>query len=208
VGTMLEGSPARSGSHGVGHAASVEDIPAVAECLASAFFDDPLWGHWTFPDVARRPRDLLSFMTLMAERALSVWTDITTEAESVTVWTPPGADYGLEQGGRMTELFNELFGARAPAIRAVFDQLEELAPEGRFYHLEWWATRRDHAGRELGTALLRENLLRVDAEHLPSYLESTNPVNLPRYEALGFRPVDRFTPPGGPTVTTMWREGS
>jgi GNAT superfamily N-acetyltransferase len=196
-----------SASRGVGRAATVEDIPALAGCLASAFFDDPLWGHWTFPDEASRARELLSFMTLMAERALSVWTDMTAAAESVTVWTPPGADYGSGQEERMTELFNELFGARAPAIRAVFDQLEELTPEGRFYHLEWWATHRDHAGRRLGTALLRENLARVDAEHLPSYLESTNPVNLPRYEALGFRPVDEFTPPGGPTITTMWRQG-
>jgi hypothetical protein len=46
----------------------------------------------------------------------------------------------------------------------------------------------------------------VDAEHMPSYLESTNPVNLPRYEALGFRAIGEFAPPGGPTITTMWRE--
>jgi ribosomal protein S18 acetylase RimI-like enzyme len=180
----------------------------VAECLASAFFDDPLWGHWTFPDATSRSRDLLSFMTLMAERALSVWTEMTAAAESVAVWTPPGADYGLAQEARMRELFNDLFGARAPAIHAVFEQLDELTPQGRFYHLEWWATHRDHAGLKLGTALLRENLARVDAEHLPRYLESTNPANLARYEALGFRPVEEFAPPGGPTVTTMWREAA
>jgi GNAT superfamily N-acetyltransferase len=83
---------------------------------------------------------------------------------------------------------------------------EEMWTAISFYHLEWWATRRDRAGRGFGSALIRENLARVDAEHLPSYLESTNPVNLPRYEALGFRRVGEFAPPDGPTVTTMWRE--
>jgi GNAT superfamily N-acetyltransferase len=190
----------------VGRAARTEDVPAVAECLASAFYDDPLWGRWSFPDVVARKRDLLPFMTLMAERGLGVWTDMTTAAESVTVWTPPGAHYESVEDERTSNALDDLFGARAPAIRALFRQLDEHTPQGRFYHLEWWATRRDHAGRGLGTALLRENLERVDAEHMPSYLESTNPANMPRYEALGFRRVDGLAPPGGPTVTTMWRE--
>jgi hypothetical protein len=192
----------------VGRTATVDDLPVVAECLASAFYEDPLWGHWTFPDESRRGRDLLPFMTLMVQLgAVEGWTAMTPGGESVTVWTPPGASYGSpEQEPLISEVFERLFGARAPAIHAVFDQLEEHTPAGRFYHLEWWATRRSQAGRGFGGALLRENLARVDAEHLPSYLESTNPVNLPRYEALGFRRIGECAPPGGPSVTTMWRE--
>jgi hypothetical protein len=147
-------------------------------------------------------------MTLMVQLgAVEGWTAMTAGGESVTVWTPPGANYGSpEQEPLISEVFERLFGARAPAIRAVFDQLEEHTPAGRFYHLEWWATHRGQAGRGFGGALLRENLSRVDAEHLPSYLESTNPVNLPRYEALGFRRIGECAPTGGPPVTTMWRE--
>jgi GNAT superfamily N-acetyltransferase len=192
----------------LGRAATPEDVPAVAACLASAFYDDPLWGHWTFPDEQSRARDLVPFMELMAELGLGeLWTDMTAAAEAITVWTPPGASYGTpEQEPLVAAVFAELFGPRAGEIHALFDQFEEHAPEGRYYHLEWWATHRDHAGHGLGTALLRENLARVDAEHFPTYLESTNPANLPRYEALGFRQVGEFAPPGGPTVTTMWRE--
>jgi hypothetical protein len=72
--------------------------------------------------------------------------------------------------------------------------------------LSLWGTHRDHAGRGLGTALIHENLARIDAEHMPAYLESTNPGNLPRYEALGFRRRDEFGPPDGPVITTMWRD--
>jgi GNAT superfamily N-acetyltransferase len=191
-----------------GRAAAAEDLPVVAACLASAFYEDPLWGHWTFPDEARRQRDLLPFMTLQAQLgAAQGWIEMTAAGESIAIWTPPGASYGSpEQEPLIGEVLDRLFGARAQAIHELFKQFEERTPTGRFYHLEWWATHRRHAGRGLGAALLRENLARVDAEHLPSYLESTNPVNLPRYQALGFRKIDEFAPPGGPIVTTMWRE--
>ncbi len=199
---------AGSASGGVGRPATVEDTAAVAACLASAFLEDPLWGQWTFPDERTRGRDLLSFMTLMAELGFRQgWTEMTAAAESVTVWTPPGATYGsAEDEPRIAEVFSRLFGRRAPSINALFEQFQQHVPSGRFYHLEWWATHRDHAGRGLGGSLLRENLARVDGERLASYLESTNPANLPRYEALGFRPIGGFAPPGGPTITTMWRE--
>jgi GNAT superfamily N-acetyltransferase len=189
-------------------AATEEDVPIVAACLASAFYEDPLWGHWTFPDEALRRGDLLRFMTLMAQLGDDqMWTAMTAHGESVTVWTPPGASYRTpEQEPFISGVFDELFGARAPGIHALFQQFEEHTPEGRFYHLEWWATNPNYARRGYGGALIRDNLARVDAEHVPSYLESTNPVNLLRYEALGFRRIGEFAPPGGPTVTTMWRE--
>ena len=192
----------------IGRVATHADVPAVAACLASAFHDDPLWGHWTFPDEPSRARDLLPLMKLMVELVLDEgWTDMTVAGETVTVWTLPGQRYGTpEQEPQLATVLAELFGARAGEIHALLDQLDEHIPAGRFYHLEWWATHRAHAGRGLGTALLRENLARVDAEHQPVYLESSNPVNLARYEALGFRQVDEFAPPEGPTITTMWRE--
>lgn len=192
----------------VGRAATADDLPIVAACLASAFYQDPLWGHWAFPDESRRRRDLLPFMVLHAHLgAAQGWVAMTACGESVAIWTPPGASYGsLEQEPLINEVLARLFGARAAAIHGLFEQFEEHLPAGRYYHLEWWATHRSHAGRGFGGALLRENLARVDAEHLPSYLESTNPVNLPRYERLGFRKLGDFGPPGGPTVTTMWRD--
>jgi hypothetical protein len=48
----------------------------------------------------------------------------------------------------------------------------------------------------------------VDAEHLPAYLESSNPANLARYRKLGFEPREVFPlADGGPLLTTMWRPG-
>ena len=99
----------------LGRAAAPEDVPAVAACLASAFYDDPLWGHWTFPDEQSRAHDLVPFMELMAELGLGeLWTDMTAAAEAITVWTPPGASYGTpEQEPIVAAVFAELLrGAR------------------------------------------------------------------------------------------------
>ena len=54
--------------------------------------------------------------------------------------------------------------------------------------------------------LLGDCLDRVDAEHVPAYLETSSVANQRRYESVGFVRKAQFAMPGdGPTVTTMWR---
>jgi hypothetical protein len=56
-------------------------------------------------------------------------------------------------------------------------------------------------------ALLAENLGRIDEEHMPAYLESSNPANNHRYQRHGFAIIGEFYPPTGTTpITTMWRD--
>ena len=74
------------------------------------------------------------------------------------------------------------------------------------YYLSLLGTRDDQRGRGVGMALLREILARIDAEHAPAYLESSNPANNHRYQSVGFESVVTFKAPGdGPEVTGMWR---
>lgn len=197
-----------SHEQGVARSATREDVPGIAECLAKAFWDDPLWGVWAFPDEPTRARNLLPLMTLMAALSMSEgWTQMTHGGESVAIWTPPGASYrGPEQADLLNRVLAGLFGARTPEVDDLLRRFEQSAPEGDYYHLQWWATRPNLGGRGFGTKLLRENLERVDAERMPCYLESTNPVNLPLYEELGFRRLGAFAALDGPTITTMWRE--
>lgn len=192
----------------VGRAATSADVPAVAACLASAFNEDPLWGAWTFPDAATRAERMLPFMIFWATCGVRTpWVRMTDGAETVAVWLPPGEpELTDEETIGLEHLLRDLFGPRTPELERLFDQFEEHHPHAEpHYYLGWWATHRDHAGRGLGAALIEDNLARIDAEHAPAYLESTNPANLPRYEALGFEARSTLGPPGGPVVTTMWR---
>ena len=63
------------------------------------------------------------------------------------------------------------------------------------YFLSLLGTHPAHAGRGLGMALLAENLQRIDSEHMPAYLESSNPGDNHRYERYGFVELGTFYPP-------------
>ena len=61
-------------------------------------------------------------------------------------------------------------------------------------------------GRGLGGALLRERLVRADAEGLPAYLEASSPRSRLLYERNGFRDTgDPIQLPDGPPIWPMWR---
>jgi GNAT superfamily N-acetyltransferase len=196
-------------SSSVGRAATSKDVPAVAACLASAFFEDPVWGWWTFPEEATRydhVYELMRFWTAAAARY--PWVRMTDNAEAAAVWIPPGKPEMIkEEEERFSTLIADLLGQRAGELNELFQRFEEHHPaEPPHYYLSLWGTHRDHAGRGIGTALIRGNLARIDEEGMPAYLESTNAANIPRYEALGFARVGEFASGGGPAITTMWRE--
>jgi GNAT superfamily N-acetyltransferase len=150
----------------------------------------------------------MRFWTVAAARY--PWVRMTDHAEAAAVWIPPGKpEMTKEEEAGFTTLVGELVGERASELNDLFDRFDEHHPQQPpHYYLSLWGTDRDHAGRGVGTALIRDNLARIDAEGVPAYLESTNPANLPRYEALGFARTGTFGPVGGPVITTMWREAS
>jgi ribosomal protein S18 acetylase RimI-like enzyme len=192
----------------VGRAATTNDVPAVAACLTSAFFDDPLWGQWAFPDRMTRRERLFKLMGFWALAAVRYpWVRMTEGAEAVAVWIPPGKpEMTKEEETQFATLVDELLGQRASELNDLLDLFDEHHPEQPSYYLSLWGTHRDRAGRGIGTSLIRDSLARIDAEGATAYLESTNAANIPRYEALGFAATGGFGPAGGPVITTMWRE--
>jgi len=197
-----------TGQSRIGRAGTPAELDAIGRCLSGAFFDDPVWGHWAFPATAARAAGLPQLLRFWAEAAIGrPWVRVTDEIEAAAVWIPPGvAELTDRQEIQFEELVDQLFGDRAGELNELFSQFDAHHPSDEpHYYLSLWGTHRDHTGQGVGTALLKECLAQIDAEGMPAYLESTNPANLPRYEALGFRPRSEFGPPGGPVITTMWR---
>lgn len=189
--------------------AAPDDVPAACAVLASAFHDDPLWGAWAFPQEADRLTALPELMCFWVQGALPHgWVRISERAEAVAVLLPPGATEMSDGEKAEFEAFiGRALGPRAPELVELFERFERHHPSHvPHYYLSLWGTHRDSAGHGLGAALLDECLAQIDGEHVPVYLESTNPVNVPRYEALGFAATGQFTAPHGPAVTSMWRE--
>ena len=192
----LEVSPAQPG-----------DAEEVVDVIAGAFGNDPTWS-WAFPDPAAR-RQFWQFVVTGGLRY--PWTFKTTGFESVTVWIPPGgAEFSDDQEAQLPGLLAELLGPRAADVAEPMRRFEQAHPRTEpHYYLSLLGSHPEHRGRGLGMALLEENLARIDAEHMPAYLESSNPANNRRYESVGFVAITSFQAPGdGPTVTGMWRNGN
>jgi len=189
-------------------AAGPEDVAAITDTVSTAFFDDPVWS-WAFPDPALRAGQYALWWPLWIEAGLrnrSVW--VTPQCEAATVWTPPGAaELSAEDEARLEPLLRELVGAHAADILDGIERFDAAHPHDEpHWYLSIIGTHTAHRGAGLGVGLLEADLARIDREHMPAYLESSNPANLDRYRRLGFAEQGEFSlPAGGPTVTTMWR---
>ena len=183
------------------------DVDAVVATLTTAFFDDPLWGP-AFPDVERRAEQASAMWRYFAASALRYpWTLVTENVESVAVWMPPGGvELTQEEEHGFEAFITEVVGADAARdIIDIFVRLEEARPSEPHFYLSLLATHDAHRGQGLGMALLRESLVRIDAQGAASYLESSNPANVARYESVGFEANGKIAIGSGRDVTTMWR---
>ena len=182
------------------------DLPGLVDAVSEAFAADPTWS-WAFPDPALRKL----WWRLCVENALRYpWTFSTPGYEAVSVWIPPdGTEFSPEDEQKVPGILAELTGERVAAVTELLLRFEGAHPHSApHYYLSLLGTRDAHRGRGIGMALLEENLARIDRHHMPAYLESSNPANDRRYQALGFEPVVTFSAPdGGPVVTGMWRTG-
>jgi GNAT superfamily N-acetyltransferase len=185
--------------------ARMVDALAIVDIIAEAFADDPTWS-WAFPNPTIRKR----WWEFCVNGALRYpWVLKTEGYEVVSVWIPPsGNEFSDDDIQRVPNFLQESVGARAPEVTELLSRFDKAHPRGEpHYYLSLLATADGHRGRGLGMALLSENLARIDLAGMPAYLESSNPLNNHRYEAVGFRTVARFQAPGnGPIVTGMWRE--
>ncbi|WP_439544496.1 hypothetical protein [Hyphomicrobium sp.] len=185
-------------------AATNTEASRVIDVVSEAFLDDPTWS-WAFPDPAARR----SWWTLCIQEALRYpWTFKTEGYETVSVWIPPdGTELSYEAELGVPDRLVDLVGSRAAEVGELLDRFGRAHPRHEpHYYLSLLGTKNEHRGQGLGIALLQENLTRIDVEHMPAYLESSNPNNNHRYESVGFAAVTAFQAPGnGPTVTGMWR---
>jgi GNAT superfamily N-acetyltransferase len=189
--------------------ATPAEIPAAVETLARAFYADPVWS-WAFPDPERRLGQHRAVWGLVAAAALeygSAW--LVGDCAAVALWIPPSKpELRPEDEERLEGLLGDLLGAGAARVLETFERFEAAHPDREpHYYLSLLGTHPDYRGRGLGMRLLAATLERIDSEGAPAFLESSNPVNTPRYERLGFAVCGEFElSEDGPSVTQMWRE--
>jgi ribosomal protein S18 acetylase RimI-like enzyme len=91
-------------------------------------------------------------------------------------------------------------------LSAVFDQMDEAHPERELWYLPWFGVDCAQQGVGLGSELMEHCLQIVDREHLPAYLDSTNPRNVPFYERHGFTVTAESRAGSSPPIISMLRD--
>lgn len=184
-------------------------IAELAEVFAAAFHDDPPF-VWALPDAASRRRRLRRIFVTMFRHEPAGRLDVAEVGGRVTggaLWLRPGHwnQSVLSQLAAMPG-FLRGFGRRIPYGQRLVTASVAVHPSEPHWHLSMVGVAPSAQGQGVGAALLRRGLAVCDAEHLPSYLESTKLENVALYAHFGFERVGTLPlPDGAPVMTTMWR---
>ncbi len=185
--------------------ASVDDVDAIAEVLADAFFDDPIF-VWLFPDPAARPRLAQAMFAMLGRHVYVGHGESLVGPDVAGYWEPPHAeaddDFWIEHG----DAFVAALEGHVERVGALGLAMAEHHPPEPCWYLPLLGVRPSAQGRGLGGALLARKLEQIDALGGAAYLEASSPRNRALYERHGFELVEQFSAEGGPPMYAMWRE--
>lgn len=187
------------------------DIKQLAGVLGRAFYDDPVM-VWMLPEDAHRKRALARMFATMTRHHFLAGgggevASGTGTIGAAALWDPPGCWRQTPlQELLMMPGFVRAFGRRPTRGRQTAELMKKHHPDEPHWYLAVIGSDPTVRGGGFGQALMRSRLERVDAEHAPAYLESSNPDNVPYYQRFGFEVTGEIVlPDGGPAMTAMWR---
>ena len=189
--------------------ATAADIDAITETITLAFLADPIWCV-----ALARPDGSIShlrpYWRVYVESAVRRGTAyITSGASSVALWTAPGeAELTDEEEAQAAAVLERALTPESyAALQTIYQRFADAHPHEPHAYLGFLATHPDFRGRGTAQQLLAVNLAVLDAQGIPAYLESSNPVNNHRYERAGFRRIGGFDAVlNDATLSTMWRD--
>jgi ribosomal protein S18 acetylase RimI-like enzyme len=182
------------------------EAQVLADSLAQSFQADPV-SCWIFPDPDDRAQRQPQFFRIFVDVALGEGRAYTTDDyEGVALWLDidpwnPSGPHHLEP------LLQDTCGPNYQRFCVLDQALYRTHPRPqRHAYLPFIGVNPRHQGRGIGTTLLGQHLARLDALHLPAYLEASSVRSRALYERHGFRQLPGCIElPNGPTLWPMWR---
>jgi len=171
--------------------------------LVVAFTADP-FVRWIYPEakqyLAHFPQALQAFGGNAFQQD-GVWR--LGDFCAVSLWLPPGVGPG---GEATVALFKATVDRRKfDHLLEVFGQMEEAHPTTPHWYLPWFGVDCALQGQGLGSSLMTPCLRMVDRDHLPAYLDSTNPRNVSFYQRHGFEVTGQSQAGDSPPMISMLR---
>jgi GNAT superfamily N-acetyltransferase len=180
-----------------------EDIEHAIATLVLAYSTDPV-ARWMYPQpdhyLLHLPR---LFRILAASSFEAAAAHRTNDGLAVAIWLPPAIH---SDGGPVEALIEESVATDLKAdVGAVFNQTERYRPVAPHWYLSLIGVETLYRSQGLGGTLLEHGLRQCDQDHLPTYLWSSNPLNVPLYQRHGFEVMGRIQVGSSPVVSPMLR---
>ena len=173
------------------------------DCMVTAFAADPSMRYF-WPEPSRYLKSFRSFVDLYCGNAIANGTAWTIDDfAGVAGWLAPGEEQDKEALGDFVA--KTCHPNRLEEVLDTFGGLERYHPKEPCWYLPLIGVDPGYWGRGLGGRLLAHTLERVDADSMPTYLESSNPLNVPLYRRWGFEVLGTLDLDGQPLVTPMLR---
>jgi GNAT superfamily N-acetyltransferase len=168
--------------------ATVADRARVAETVAAAFVDDPVFRH-LFPDQERFAEQAGSFAGSLFDTRVdqgTVW--LVEDGRALAMWEPPSP-----QGHAGERAVLDLPPGPLARVHAYESAVAEIMPTDEHWYLGVLATHPDHAGQRLGRVAMRQGLDAAARAGLPAYLETASDANVALYLRSGWSVVAEAT---------------
>ncbi|PSN05840.1 GNAT family N-acetyltransferase [filamentous cyanobacterium CCT1] len=185
------------------HLATQADQKHLTAALVLAFVDDPMM-RWMYPDSHQYLTHFPGFVRAFGGRAFEQQTVYAASGHAgAAFWLPPGVEVD-EQA--LIELFQRSVSeALLGDLFAVLEQMDHYHIHQPHWYLSLLAVEPVHQRRGYGSALMHEILARCDRNHLPAYVESSKPDNIPFYQRHGFELLGTIQAGTSPPLFPMLR---
>jgi GNAT superfamily N-acetyltransferase len=188
---------------------TVRTTPAGSEAAAIdtiilAFSADPV-ARWVFPEEQDYLTSFPKFVRAFGGAAFSHNSAHCTEDfGGAALWLPPNVHFD-------ENAVNNVLESTAPeSVRddlfAVFEQMEKYYPTEAHWYLPLIGVDPAHQRKGYGGALMKHALELCDRDHVPAYLESTNPMNVSLYQRHGFEALGTIQQGASPPLIPMLRK--
>jgi ribosomal protein S18 acetylase RimI-like enzyme len=173
------------------------------DVLVTAFTADPVI-RWFYPGATSYLTHFPGFLRAFGGKAFTsqtVWR--LGDFEAVALWFPPHVE--PDGDAVVAEITRSVAADLHMDLFAVLEQMDAAHPTFPHWYLPWFGVDSARQGRGFGGDLMRNCLGFVDRDHLPAYLESPNPRNIPFYERHGFEVAGVSQAGACPPVYSMLR---